>query len=376
MLMCGVDEVSFFQPHFRFNMSPVLLQKFSKSFIMGSIIVSSCLLTLAMLGVLVAISTAWDMNDRFEPKLNSTQKTSEPRFTRYENIFNDENNASLYFGNPFSKRKGDVKDEPNPTNETSGRALDLEALFGESSIPSESGERESRIVNEKPKINIQGFIPIISVDKSQHQSPQSNPQPVFNPNLSQESYESQPVFSPNNPSYSYAGPENGKQAQFGGIGAALQNLAVFRPLKRKYGSAGYPQEQLTPGVDCLCVPFYMCKRGFLESSTAKNNMGNFNQHQHGQGQPSEEFIRQQFSAAQAEASSNFASAPLPSNLNSFSNQDSSPGSSLPQPSSSQPEGSYDMNLPLDERSIDPLSERNVNFPSNTTEVISLLFLLS
>lgn len=352
---------------------------------MGSIIISSGLLTLSMLALLVAISSAWDLNDHFGSTSNSSQKNFEPRFTRYENIFNDENNASLYFTSPFSKRSGDVKDEPKPANETSGRALDLEALFGEPSVTSQSGERESRIVNEKPKINIQGFIPIITMDKSQSHVPQNHqPQPIYNPASSQESFQSQPVFTQNNPSYGYAGPEHGKQA-FGGIGAALQNLAVFRPLKRKYGSVGYPQEQLTPGVDCLCVPFYMCKRGFLESSTAKNSFANQNQNQNpyqsqyqNQAQPSEEFIRQQFAAAESEASSNFASASLPSNVNNFFNQDSSPGSSLPQPSpsqqsqSSQPGANYDMSLPLDERSVDPDSERSVNFPNNDTQEVSFL----
>lgn len=340
----------------------MLLQKFSKSLIMGSVIVSSCILTISMLSLLVAISTAWDLHHDIESKTNSSQKNFEPRFTRYENIFNDENNASLYVGSPFSRRSGDVKDELKPANETTGRALDLEALFGESSSDSQTGDRESRIVNEKPKINIQGFIPIITVDKSQRGHVQNQqPQPVYSPSSSQDSFESQPVFSQNNPSYGYAGPEHGKQA-FGGIGAALQNLAVFRPLKRKFGSPGYPQEQLTPGVDCLCVPFYMCKRGFLESSTAKNSFGNPNQQQ----QPSEEFIRRQFTAAQSEATSNFASASLPSN--NFFNQDSSPGSNLPQPSSSQPEASYDMNMPVDERSIDHDSERSINF--NDTQQVS------
>ena len=325
-----------------------------------------------MLAILVAISTAWDLNDHFDSTSNST------RFTRYENIFNDENNASLYFGNPFSRRSDEVKDEPKPANETSGRALDIEALLGEPSSDSQSGERESRIVNEKPKINIQGFIPIISVDKSQaissgHQSHHHQPQPVYNPSSSQESFENQPLFSQNNPSYGYAGPEHGKQAPFGGIGAALQNLAVFRPLKRKYGSAGSYQQELTPGVDCLCVPFYMCKRGFLEGATAKNSLNNnFNPNQYqNQQQPSEEFVRQQFAAAQSEASSNFASASLPANLNNFFSQDSSPGSSLPQPSSSQQGANYDVNLPLDERSIDPQSERNVDFPNNDTHEVSI-----
>lgn len=340
----------------------MLSQKFTKTLIMGSIIVSSCLLTLLMLALLVVISTAWDLNHDFEPKTNSSQKNFESRFTRYENIFNDDNNASLYVGNPFSRRSGDVKDEPKPANETTGRALDLEALFGESSLDHQTGDRESRIVNEKPKINIQGFIPIITMDKTQrgHMQNQQQPQPVYSPSSSQDSFETQPVFSQNNPSYGYAGPEHGKQA-FGGIGAALQNLAVFRPLKRKFGSSGYPQEQLTPGVDCLCVPFYMCKRGFLETSTAKNSFGNPNLNQQ---QPSEEFIRQQFAAAQTEAASNFASASLSSSYN----QDSSPGSSLPQPSSSQPGASYDMNIPVDERSID--SERNINFPNNDTQEVS------
>ena len=300
---------------------------------------------------------------------NTGQRLLDKKFTRFENLFNSDQNASLYFPRLDDFRRRTDEEEPTttttsnsssvspaPMNETSGRALDLDALLGTSSKTQErnSGEREGRIVND-PRPEIQGFIPIISLKRPEQQSI-SPPQPVYQTSPVMDSYESQSSFP------GYAGPEQAKQAGgvFGGIGAALQN---FR-LKRKQGFGG---SDMIPGQDCLCVPFYMCKKGYLEGMTAKNAQGSLS----GQGMynalnsGSKEYLDQQVAAAQSELA-----ASIPSN---FGLQVSNQQQQQQQQQSTASYESYDpSNLPLDERSIDPpsesSSERSTHFPSNSSEV--------
>jgi secreted trypsin-like serine protease len=295
-------------------------------------------------------------------------------FNRFHNIFNNAQNASLYLPrlDDFKRRSDADSSEastdtptasnthphlPASINETSGRSLDLTALL---STPS-GDVREGRIVND-PKPEIQGFIPIISLKKpEQPQFHQQQPQPVYSQSSPLESYESQAYQG-------FAGPEQAKQANpgvFGGIGAALQNLR----LKRKQGFGG---SDMIPGQDCLCVPFYMCKKGYLEGMTAKNAQSSLN----GQGMynalsnSNKEYFEQQVAAAQSELA-----ASIPSNFGfSTSNHQQQNQLNQQQPLQTTSYEAYDPNssssLPLDERSVDPPSEqqeRSTHFPNNTSD---------
>ena len=325
----------------------------------------------------------------------------DPLFSRYNSNFNSDNNASLYLPRFNIARRSDDSDEsttvvPAAANETSGRALDLDALLKGSASSTEerdSGDRESRIINDGPKHEIQGFIPIISLKQSAPRSPPVAPipHPGYEPQF--DSYESVAQGFPQPPpGYPGFGPEPPKGV-FGGLGAAIQSLKM----KRKQG---YEQADMVPGRDCLCVPFYMCKSGFLEG-TAKNAAPNYMQAQPQQhqspsqsqatynslNQGSKAYFDQQVAAAQAELA-----ASIPPNFNPFNqmtgsqqtsqrNQQQQHSASYAQPQStlSYPQPVYDasnldQSLPLDERSIDPPSEsssgqgRSTHFPNNGSDV--------
>jgi hypothetical protein len=322
----------------------------------------------------------------------------DPSFSRFDSNFNSENNASLYVPRfNFARRSDDAETTtvvPAGINETSGRALDLDALLKASASSSEderdSGDRESRIVNDGPKHEIQGFIPIISLKQSAPRAPPP-PAPIPHPGFqSFDSYESvsqafpqpPPGYPGFNPGYIGEAPP---KRMFGGIGAAIQSLKM----KRKQG---FENSDLVPGRDCLCVPFYMCKNGFLET-IGKNSAPNFSPQQLPQSasqsqaaynalnQNSKEYFDQQVAAAQAELA-----ASIPPNFNPFNQQTSQRNPQQQQFSSSSsqsyPQPVYDasnldQNLPLDERSIDPPSEsasseqgRSTHFPNNGSEVSS------
>lgn len=329
---------------------------------------------------------SWVSNDNMN--ITGHRFLGDASFSRFDANFNNENNASLYLPR-FGKRSDDTDSSTVvPANETSGRSLDLDALLRGSASSTEerhSDERESRIINDGPKHEIQGFIPIISLKQQAPRHPPPPP-PIPHPGFPQpqfDSYESmshavhqqQPLYP------SYEAPKG----VFGGLGAAIQSLKM----KRKQG---YDQQDMVPGRDCLCVPFYMCKNGFLET-TAKNAPPHFLQQQTQQSPSSsqsmynslsgssKEYFDQQVAAAQAELTAN-----IPPNFNPFNQmngQQSSSSSSQrnthfqqnPQSSQSYPQPVYDssnldQNLPLDERSIDPPSEqgRSTHFPSNETDV--------
>ena len=319
----------------------------------------------------------------------------DPSFSRFEANFNDENNASLYLPQVGLSKRSDSDSSSSATtvvpaslNETSGRALDIDSLLSGAASSNEqrdSGDRESRIINDGPKHEIQGFIPIISLKQSAPRAPQPMPSaPIPHPGFQQfDSYES--VLHPQPPGYpGFMGQEPPKGV-FGGLGAAIQSLKM----KRKQS---YDQQDLVPGRDCLCVPFYMCKSGFLET-TAKNSAPAYGQQlpqpptsasqaqaaYNALNQGNKEYFDQQVAAAQAELA-----AAIPSNFNPYT-QASSSGSSpsqrnIQQSSQSYPQPVYDpsnldQSLPVDERSIDPPSAgessqqgRSTHFPANESDV--------
>ena len=335
--------------------------------IMGSAIVLIFFLTISLLNP----SDSWSLTGILQQSTKDRNSNSPPgarlldrRFTRFENLFNDDNNASLYLPRfDLGRRNDEVSTTtlPPATNNTDGRSLDLNVLLGSSSSSSsESGEsQEGRIVNDRPtKMDIQGFIPIISLAKPQQ--PVQIPKPQF-PYSGIESSS----FQQNHHVYPNPMMEQGKSNAFGGIHAAIQNLAAPFKLRRR-------GQEMIPGQDCLCVPFYMCSKGYLET-TAKNSISSSSFTP--ATSPSKEYYEQQLAAAQSEIASS-----IPEQFNPFT-QGSHPITTQTQPiyqgnqASNHGQQSYDSaNLPLDERSVDGQDQgRSTHFPSNGTEVSFFLF---
>lgn len=284
------------------------------------------------------------------------------KLSRDDIIVNDPNNASLYISSfsdhLYSSPSSNTSYSKNgPANTTTGRALDLEALLTGVRQKHSEGHRESRIMNDNPKSNlaIQGFIPIISLA--------SNPNEQFKNKPSKYENGDQPTSS-----HGYAGPEDAKF-----LGGALQGLASTFGVKRKQ-VYGHHQE------DCICVPFYMCKNGYLENAVAKSNQQQYLQND----------VQKQLAAAQSEINQ----FTIPPQLTSYyqqqqqqKNQDfqqrrlyqhqsqynngehhlhqvpSQPQQQqyLPQPSASNDDSEY---LPIDERTIDGSERANTYFSIN------------
>ncbi|RWS27437.1 Serine proteinase stubble-like protein [Leptotrombidium deliense] len=167
-----------------------------------------------------------------------------PKLSRDDFLFNEPGNASLYVN------VGSHNSHP-PANRVS-RALDLDVYVGDKTKRQFSGTRQSRILNEdkKPNLAIQGFIPIVSVGQPSVAEPEKISEVDDHSESSPQGYQG------------YAGPADAKF-----IGAALQNLAASIGAKPKRKL--FHHFQPNRNSECVCVPFYMCKNGFLES-TGKN----------------------------------------------------------------------------------------------------------
>ena len=329
---------------------------------MGSMMLLVTLLAMATL----TPTDSWSLSGFLSSASSNRDSSSSPgarlldrRFTRYENLFNDDNNASLYLPRFDLGRRNDeaatTTTLPPASNNTDGRSLDMSSLF------SDSGEsQEGRIVNDKPKMDIQGFIPIISLAKPQAPVQQMKPhqqQPVYGyPGM--ESFQQMQQVNPHG--YMEQGKSNSLPA-FGGIQAAIQNLAApFKGLRRR-------GQEMIPGQDCLCVPFYMCAKGYLET-TAKNAISSSSYASASPSSPNKEYYEQQLAAAQSEIASSIPTQFNPFTQERITNQNQPIYQASNQAISG---GQYDSsNLPLDERSVDGKEQgRSTHFPSNGTEVI-------
>lgn len=218
------------------------------------------------------------------------------RLGRDDFNINEPNNASLYL-NLASKSTDDqgeldnstIVERPTHIMGRSSRALDLDHYLGGSRKARKEGHRESRILNDnidltsssssssssaKSGLAIQGFIPIVSLSGSPtggssiiSPSPTSAVAPVkhsndYNPGNGNDNnnanYQEEGYLPPSN---GYAGPNDAKF-----LGAALQGLtAAFKPKPHGYDPNVYEgYNGPAANRDCVCVPFYMCKNGFLE----------------------------------------------------------------------------------------------------------------
>ncbi|XP_015782537.1 serine proteinase stubble isoform X1 [Tetranychus urticae] len=224
------------------------------------------------------------------------------RLGRDDFNINEPNNASLYLNLASSKSSDDqgeldnstIVERPTHIMGRSSRALDLDHYLGGSRKARKEGHRESRILNDnidltsssssssssaKSGLAIQGFIPIVSLSGSPtggstilSASPTSSVS-SSSPGKHSNDYNSGNDNGNNNgnyqeegylpPSNGYAGPNDAKF-----LGAALQGLtAAFKPKPQGYDPnlyESYNGPSSSSPRDCVCVPFYMCKNGFLE----------------------------------------------------------------------------------------------------------------
>ncbi|RWS06563.1 hypothetical protein B4U79_12276 [Dinothrombium tinctorium] len=250
-----------------------------------------------------------------------------PKLSRDDFVLSDPENASLYFDYSKNSHRSESSRAP--------RALDLDAFLGDAPKKKAIGTRQSRILNDdnpKNKLAIQGFIPIVTLGQ---QSEPTNSKPE------------KPEQETNDDPYSgsaehgFAGPQDAKY-----IGAALQNFAATLSGKAKR-KLGY-EPGFNNGFDnreCICVPFYMCKNGFLET-TSKN---------YGTQPPTPEAYEESLLNAQSELQKHS----IPAHLSSFYEQQKY----------LQNNGQHELPL-VDERSFDGSHKNNESAPQYVTDVLS------
>lgn len=160
----------------------------------------------------------------------------------------------------------------SPSNATS----ESTALYGdvqERSLQLSDLPRQGRIINDE-KISIKGFIPIVGLSEDSVKSSGSERKPERMDGLSyMEKYMKNAMTSSSNGDGQYSSgqlldnlPQHVAQPEdqrF--IGAALQGLLGNMGGIRKSGY-GHKQPSINRKSDCVCVPFYMCKNGYLSQS--------------------------------------------------------------------------------------------------------------
>ena len=159
----------------------------------------------------------------------------------------------------------------------SAKSIDFDQLF-----PSNGdGGREPRIINDK-ELSIKGFIPIVGFGNDKHDSEEQPQKSQQNQNYEYQSFtgsDSYSQFEKNNfPQQSTNQKHISRPEDQRFIGAALQGLTASlagKPTRKQgfgydsnYGS-NYGYNNLNGNEGCVCVPFYMCKNGYL--TEAKNS---------------------------------------------------------------------------------------------------------
>lgn len=284
------------------------------------------------------------------------------------------------------------------TSGRSGRMLDLDALMGEKSAKStrersHSGARQSRYLHQaqaqqqtmdfaNKKLKIQGFIPIVSMKDESSEDEQedlSNQLQNNNNNINkhQQRLLQQQQTSGQEPALGFPQSSIG-HASFG-VQRYLQqaqneppqfvnndNLfstnqqqqsspsmkatvvdTLKRPLKRLASlTSSQENSKMVQGQDCLCVPFYMCKNGFVsETSVSKAQIQQMMAQQMQQNQRSP--LQQQ----QSQQAFSIATSPE----DSIQQQQS-------QPNADQKQVQYaDSIVPVDERSMERDLISSLNF---------------
>lgn len=164
----------------------------------------------------------------------------------------------------------------SPLNVTSESAL--YADVHERSLQLSDLPRQGRIINDE-KISIKGFIPIVGLSEDSVKSGSSERKPERMDGLSyMEKYMKNAMASSSNGDEQYSSgqvqdnlPQHVAQPEdqrF--IGAALQGLLGNMGGIRKSGY-GHKQPSINRKSDCVCVPFYMCKNGYLAQSATSQS---------------------------------------------------------------------------------------------------------
>lgn len=148
---------------------------------------------------------------------------------------------------PVDTNKNDLPD--SSSNETKFADANGRSLFED--IP-----RQGRILNDE-NISIKGFIPIVGLTSSNENKNTNIQQQLGTTERSPNNYDDGGNF----PKYQ-AGPEDQRY-----IGAALQGLiGNMSPFNRPNQLLKPQQPPINRKSDCVCVPFYMCRNGFITGS--------------------------------------------------------------------------------------------------------------
>lgn len=247
-------------------------------------------------------------------KRNETTDTSNSTFYYEANAFllnkNEQKPTATSTNERESKSSAQEHVEPASIGSTSarnGRMLDLDALVGDLAASqsvkarSQTGNRQSRFlptsgqmleVGKGKRLHIQGFIPIVGVkdvmtgdessgDSDQQQQDQPNQLPAQQVAPNKKSFEELPYAQSSIGHASFVSLAQQQQppqpqsmgqidAKFSGAGVVVDTLK--KPLKKlmRYGET--KQQYNLNGIQrqhagCLCVPFYMCKNGFISESS-------------------------------------------------------------------------------------------------------------
>lgn len=280
-----------------------------------------------------------------------------------------------------------VPASPAMTSARNGRMLDLDALFGDFAASrankdrSPTGNRQSRYLSspQSPsldvgggkKLHIQGFIPIVGVKDAtddeggsgglndghesdqKHRPPVTNDLPYAASSIGHASFGVQRYLNSDQQTMMNIQQQQQQQhvdAKFSGA-SVIDSLK--KPLKKISGFSGNNEQHQMESIhkqsqNCLCVPFYMCKNGYLsESSLSKNQIQQMiiqQQQQQQQQQPSK--LIDQSQAIDMKSGQLMSSPQL--TRQTMDNQ-------------AQYADSY---VPVDERSLDGGSMSMVNFNSS------------
>lgn len=294
----------------------------------------------------------------------------------------------------------EANDSSKPTNETMGRSS---GNYGLDELVNPKDDKEGRIMNaddelvlEKPRMNIQGFIPVVglagaalgsaAVLNSAQKRQRLYSDHSFAERFSTGGQQSRPNYMLSQNHFNPASLMNAQQNQYQAsrfgqpprserrrFSSTLQNLAssltgsVNKLTKRKQvvDYSSFAQE-------CICVPFYMCRSGFIEQ-TAKAQAGagqTFQMREYNQYRD-QSFYEKQLQDAQAELNKYYSPQQIAELLAGLNQQERSPqtssagGSEQYQESqrnyattnsnsnsNSESSGSSDLELPINERSID------------------------
>lgn len=158
----------------------------------------------------------------------------------------------------------DLSDNQTEYQGRSAKSLNFDLEFLSANNDKEGG-REARIINDKD-ISIKGFIPIVGFNNDKHDSEESTKKNQnfdsygnFYPEYNQKRFAQSTQTQKHVPR-----PEDQRF-----IGAALQGLTASlagKPSRKQgYDSSNVfsGQNSVAPNEGCVCVPFYMCKNGYL-----------------------------------------------------------------------------------------------------------------